>query len=873
MGEDPKASAPTVPETDDERASMPMGQVGRFTIERLLGSGGMGIVFVALDPVLDRRVALKLIRGAGDRAEERLLREAQALAKLKHANVVTVHEAGSAEGSVFIAMELVDGTNLRTWLETPRTWREVLAVFVAAGRGLAAAHEAGLVHRDFKPENVFVDRAGAVKVGDFGLVGVIGDEALEKDGSIMGTPGYMAPEQVSGELVDARADQFAFCKSLAEALHGRAKPAWLAQAIDRGQAKSPADRWPSMPVLLDTLDRTPRKRRTIALAIGGAVLIAGAATVGAFATRGDPAMSCGEDEFETVWNGDVRATMTAQFGKVRASGPVTAERTAAGLDAFATEWKTARVAACGMKGKILDLRLHCLDRVANSARVLIGTLVQADGKLVDHAVDRVAGLPAPDACTADELVDAIPVPSDPRVAVIEQLLDEARVADDTEKRKAGHAAAVRALAIAVDLGHPMLRAEARALAAGLGDDLDPAAEQREYEEALADATRANDHHLQAAITMRLLENAIQVGNKTAMETLLPIARAATANTTEAVQKKNFALYESQVLIQVGRYDDALKACDRLSALEPEPHVLAADCRCSATSDGNRLPEAKLRCQEALVASEKFYGKGTASTYTELANVAIVLRKLGENAAALEYRQRSLPLAIATYGAESRRVAQERYGLALILADLGRHADAKRELETALELFSRGQTKPTKDMALVHLQLAAARGDLGDLAGAADESDLAIQTLDSVLGPSHPNLAIALLNQGEANLTAKRPAVALVSFTRGAELSEKVYGPKHLVFGAHLIDRARALFDLGRTKEALPFAERGASIVQADNSDADYLALSHATLGKVQLALGDRTHGRAELTIARDAFRAIGATAKANLDEVERLLGP
>jgi len=121
--------APTVPETPEDLGALPVGQVGRFTLESVLGSGGMGIVFVARDPVLERRIAIKLIRGSSERAELRLLREAQALARLKHPNVVTVHEAGTADGSVFIAMELVDGTSLRAWLELPHTWREVVATF------------------------------------------------------------------------------------------------------------------------------------------------------------------------------------------------------------------------------------------------------------------------------------------------------------------------------------------------------------------------------------------------------------------------------------------------------------------------------------------------------------------------------------------------------------------------------------------------------------------------------------------------------------------------------------------------------------------------------------------------------------------------
>ncbi|MCA1664196.1 MAG: serine/threonine protein kinase, partial [Myxococcales bacterium] len=217
--------------------------LGHFTLGRVLGAGGMGIVFAAHDTRLDRRVALKLVRPGGSSAEarERLAREGKALARLSHANVVTVYEIGAAGDQLFIVMELVDGTTLRDWIGGERRpWREIVRVFVAAGRGLQAAHSLGLIHRDFKPSNVLLDRSGAVKVSDFGLVGT-GDELagdalraagtapasvveLTRTGAVMGTPAYMAPEQQHGERLDARADQYSFCLSLYEALTGSLPP-------------------------------------------------------------------------------------------------------------------------------------------------------------------------------------------------------------------------------------------------------------------------------------------------------------------------------------------------------------------------------------------------------------------------------------------------------------------------------------------------------------------------------------------------------------------------------------------------------------------------------------------------------------------------
>ncbi|MCA9693542.1 MAG: serine/threonine protein kinase, partial [Myxococcales bacterium] len=208
--------------------------IDRYLILARLGEGGMGLVYAAHDPELDRKVAIKLLRGdpTDSGARDRLLREAQAMARLSHPNVITVHDVGTARGHVFVAMEYVEGGTLGTWLEEQeRGWRAVLDVFLAAGRGLAAAHEAGLVHRDFKPDNVLLERDGRVRVADFGLAryglgaapthppapaeaptdmtrtGVSLNTKLTITGATVGTPAYMAPEQLGGVDVDARADQ------------------------------------------------------------------------------------------------------------------------------------------------------------------------------------------------------------------------------------------------------------------------------------------------------------------------------------------------------------------------------------------------------------------------------------------------------------------------------------------------------------------------------------------------------------------------------------------------------------------------------------------------------------------------------------------
>jgi WD40 repeat protein/predicted Ser/Thr protein kinase len=298
-------------------------RIGRYTIVRTLGRGGMGVVYLAYDGDLDRRVAVKLLHASSRNSKSvaRLQREAMAMARLQHPNVVTVYETGAHEGQLFVAMEYIRGSDMRGWMEAqPRSWREVLDTFLQAGEGLVAAHRAGIVHRDFKPDNVLVGEDGWVRVADFGLAYVerAADsselppespdraalpDGLTRTGAMMGTPAYMAPEQFRRALTDERTDQFSYCVALWEALYGEqpfpgttvkelavavlrhelaeppsdsSVPVWLRIAITRGLALEREHRWPSMAELLEVLGNDPEERRTRrrrALAFGTTVVV------------------------------------------------------------------------------------------------------------------------------------------------------------------------------------------------------------------------------------------------------------------------------------------------------------------------------------------------------------------------------------------------------------------------------------------------------------------------------------------------------------------------------------------------------------------------------------------------------------------------
>src|SRR5262249_23346611 len=288
----------------------------RYQIERRIGAGGMGVVYAGRDVQLDRPVAIKLVNRPDDshEANERLVREARAMAKLRHPNVATVHDVGATRERFFIIMELVESGTLADWLRASRRpWRQIVPLFLQAARGLAAAHAAGIIHRDFKPENVLLGKDGVVRVTDFGVVRLTGDTDLAADaahlvtpsdtvtGGVVGTAGYIAPEILRQEGVDARADQFSFCVALYAALCGKRPfeitngaspiseslgpirplphgiaPRWLQRIVRRGLSPSPLSRWPSMAALAAEIERHlgRHRRATVLMAVGLIVVVA-----------------------------------------------------------------------------------------------------------------------------------------------------------------------------------------------------------------------------------------------------------------------------------------------------------------------------------------------------------------------------------------------------------------------------------------------------------------------------------------------------------------------------------------------------------------------------------------------------------------------
>ncbi|MCY1066680.1 serine/threonine-protein kinase [Nannocystis sp. RBIL2] len=464
-------------------------KIGRFTVLDRLGEGGMGVVYTAYDDKLERKVAVKVLRGEATRSDDsgrqRLMREAQAMARLSHPNIVTVHEVGDYEDQVFVAMEFVRGMSLDAWMRRrARSWREVLAVFGQAGLGLQAAHAAGIIHRDFKPHNVLVGDDGSVKVLDFGLARAVehaGSEdlaitaksgesvghalmvPLTQTGAIMGTPAYMAPEQHEGRPASAASDQFAFCISLYEGVYkrhpfstdslasligdailgrvapppsGSRVPSRIFKALQRGLSVAVDRRFASMAELLAELERDPeaRRRRLFAsTAFAGFVGVAGfgAAALQQPAAAAPLCQSAGE-ELAGVWNGErseaVRSAMSATGVPYAAD---TWSKVQPQLEAYASAWVAMRGEACTthasghQSDNLFDLRTACLDQRRAGFAGLVDTLVSADAEVMEKAMQALSSLPPVEGCgDVAALTAEVAPPEDPRARVRVQAVRE-----------------------------------------------------------------------------------------------------------------------------------------------------------------------------------------------------------------------------------------------------------------------------------------------------------------------------------------------------------------------------------------------------------------------------------------------------------------
>ena len=803
--------------------------LGRYVLLDRLGAGGMGVVLEAFDRTLDRRIALKVLHRDLDRSNAQgLLREAQALAKLSHPNVVQVYEAGEADGRSFIAMEFVRGKTLQAWLEQdPKpAWEERVRVYLQAGEGLAAAHGSGLVHRDFKPSNAVIDEQGRVRVLDFGLAREVEERAdedatvtdmdgvpvegaaqaaLTRTGTVMGTPAYMTPEQMHGQDVDARSDQFSFCVALYEALYGERPfegssmaalmlamthdevrpapkaspvPTRVRAALLRGLSVDPEQRWPTMESLLEELRMVvePPRRRWLGVGLTGgllAIAVAAGLGLGRYAEVKDRCTGAAK-QLEGVWDDAARAKVQQQLlGSEVSYASTTWERVERGLNGYAKAWTDKHAEVCQATRVTqeqteadMSLRMECLRDRKTHLAAMVRVLGEADEQVVRKAAAAVLRLPSLSRCDdVEALRAAVAPPEDPDLAREVETLRE-QLAEVEAKHVAGKYADGLAQV------EPL---EARAKALGYMPLVAEATFWRSQMEGTANGDFEEQVRLANEAYLLALEHGHDVVTLDAVRSLSYVIGFHLHREDEGLQWARVALAlakDSGDERELGRTINAVANVQ-----------LAMD----------HLDEAKAEYERALEVQRRALGEEHPNVAVSLGNLGLVYLYKGDPDRAKIYNEQALAIETKVFGEDHPEVASS-------LSNLGNVLAAQHEYAKAQELHERALAIQEKALGNEHPMVAGTLNNLGlalqaqgKLEEASTTHQRALNMRQRVLGPEHPlvatsasNLGIVLEMQGKYGLAERLIGHAL-------NLRKETLGPDHP-------DAARTLENLGVVQE-------------------------------------------------------------------------
>ncbi|HTJ47636.1 MAG TPA: serine/threonine-protein kinase [Kofleriaceae bacterium] len=835
----------------------------QYEIERPLGEGGMCVVYLARDRRLGRDVALKLGRATSSEGVARGAREAAALAQLSHPNVVVVHQVGEHDGRIFFAMEHVAGGTAREWArETERSWREIVAIYCAAGDGLAAAHEAGLVHRDFKPDNVLIGRDGRARVADFGLARAVGaqDVAIDprespaattitRTGAILGTPAYMAPEQLAGDDVDARADQFAFCAALWEALYGarpfvgdtpaevkaaiessaprvasgpraRRVPRHVEHALRRGLDPDPAKRWPSMTALVAELRRDPaRTRRMIAAAAIVPIGIAAAIAVPRMtsADRSDPCAG-GAERIARAWSPSRAAEVKRAFERLHLAWTAPAAAAVAdGLDRDARAWIAADRAVCeggpAWTEGLRERATACLARRRDELDAIATVLAAADPAVAANARTMVGSLASPSTCADRAYVASeIPPPSDPALA----------------RAVAALAPLSTRVGTLVAAGHPL---EARRL----GEALLPAATALGYAPLIAEAHANLGGALESAD-----EDA--AASKELKEAYFGARAVHDARTALIAAVSNV-----QADMGLTKFDDAaewarLADAEARDVADPELRFMAESAKLTIARH-NREPGA-LPLADAHVAAAR-----------ALANPARIAKALRQRAQVLENRS-EYDRAIEDLK-EAVRVTRDAYGddassLIMLQVQLGYSQKQTGRIDDAIATSRESLARAERVFGVDSLVSLDPLGTLADALGASGHLDEAAQMWERILridvaarGPEASEYSSDLNNYGLVLAGLGRNDDALAALDHATALAIKIYGPESREAGIDLGNVAEVQLAAGKLAEAEATCDRALAIIEKldDEVSVGYIV---AARGIARRQRGNLAGSRADL---------------------------
>ena len=783
---------------------------GKYVVLGVLGQGGMGTVLEAYDQQLDRKVALKLLHlDLSERHARRLTREAQALARLEHPNVVQVYEVGEVQGRAFVAMQRVKGMTLRQWQKRePRPgWRQCVEVYVQAGRGLAAAHAAKLVHRDFKPDNCIIDEQGRVRVLDFGLARQVEDEEQSPSwteatkvtsrpsddalGSTLtrtgkggvGTPAYMSPEQIRGAVTDARSDQFNFCVSLFEAVYGerpfardslaalamsrdgeqvrpspkgRKVPAKLRQVLVRGLATRAEERWPSMQVLLRELGQlvAPGKRRGLVVGVAGGLVAVGVGLV----QYAEVGFRCegAREKLKGVWDGERRQQVKrAVLGTGLSYAPDVWTRVVEpGLDDYADAWVAHHTEACEATSvreeqseEVMDLRMGCLHRAKVELAAVTRVLATADATLVERAHEVVEGLRPLSRCEDVEALESEVEPPPPEEAAaveeIRELLAQARAERDAGRYAAAQAKVERVEQRLIEIEYGPVHTEA-AFEGGLVLEL-----LGQHEASEAKLRRA----LQSAARWRQWD-ALQ----RAASSLMFVAGSRLKHVEQALGYRDLAE-------QLAVGDPVVEASTRSNVAD----VLRAL---------GKYEEAEAENRRALMLAENALGPEHLDVARSHNNLAMVLEEQGKYEESAAEHLRALALREKALGPEHPDVATSRNNLAIVRSRQGKYEEAEPEYRRVLALREKALGPEHPDLAASYNNLALVLKGQGKYEEAETEIRRALTLLEGTVGPEHAGVAEARGNLADILRKQGRYEEAETENRRALARFEQILGPQH-----------------------------------------------------------------------------------------------
>lgn len=848
--------------------------VGRFEITGRLGAGGMGTVYEAVDPQLGRAVAVKLLRSptpgrVDDAARQRMLREGRALAQLSHPNVVTVFESGVAGDDVYVAMELVDGGDLQRWLRehppgSPDHTRRALDLIVQAGRGLVAAHRAGLVHRDFKPSNVVVGRDGRARIADFGLVrpqggaldsasdasraistthdadsAVGSDASLTRTGAVLGTLAYMSPEQLDGMAADERSDQFSFCVTAWELLtgqrpfrgatpealalaiddgaiarpSGRVLPAWLERILRRGLASDPMARHPDVQGIVDAIERQLRRRqRIIALGVATTLAFGGGLALREFATEDEDPCTAPEAD---VWAGQ-QETIANRFEAVdRDFSRRSYGQMSDALSRWAAAWSEAHVQACRatrvrgeQSDEALDLRVACLRRLMSRAQAPARILGGEDGvKRLRETEELLGGLPDVAACQ-----DV-------------QMLRRYRSTDDPQRRDQLQ----------------LLRGQL-AVAAALHGIRDYAGTHQTVDAVLPQIRELEAPEVFAeALELELRYPCTDGAGEACRAQVQAALDAASAADRRDLEARVWARWGTELAREHERLDAAevaYQAAYRAASASDEPELMRAWVLVDhgyVTHVFAQQPAAAIELiDESIAIIEAREGEQSPRLLRPLTQIAQPLRGSAQHERALQVTLRAHALATELHGEHNTLVNDLQREIGQATANLGRVDEAlvwlRRSLASDLELLGPDATQTAESQSLIAQLLQEQQDWTGSLVLFAS----ALHTYEQ----SAPKLIPGLLGLRARSFgELDRHAEAMADLDRAVSLAIELFGDDHFAVEQAVGDRAN--YWAARKDFARALVDHQASLEIAERRsppDDPYLAGHLRRIGADHLAL-------------------------------------